>query len=93
MSKVIATDCMGSQLTGRVFARNLEPGDLFVSGTGRVIEVLNQEERRVEGCCTLNVRTKASAGRDLPGSDYRVPYGINQSVDRIVGARSAGQIN
>jgi len=92
MSKVIDTDCMGAQLTGRVFARNLEPGDLLVSGTGRVIEVLGQEERLVDGFCTIRMRSKALSVANEFGA-YRIPYGINQSVDRIVGARSAGQIN
>lgn len=92
MAKIIKTDVMGDQLTSPIFARNLEPGDLFVSGTGRVIEVLGQEERLVDGFCTVVMRSKAPSVAQGHGS-YRIPYHINQSVDRIVGSRSGGQIN
>lgn len=87
MSKVINTDVMGPQLTGRVFARNLVPGDLFVSGTGRVIEVLGAETAGEMVLVALQSKAPSQVGA------YQVNYGINQSVDRIVGSRSGGQIH
>jgi hypothetical protein len=95
MSKVVNTDCLGSQLTGRVFARTLEPGDLIVSGTGIVIEVLGsrQDDQLNAGAIIVKMRTRRAIHPGCAGMPYEVPYGINQSVDRIVVARSAGQIN
>lgn len=90
MSKVISTDVMGDQLTSRHFARNLIPGDLFVSGTGRVIEVLGTSESLTEGFVTITSKGKGTSHLSHP---VTAPYGINQSVDRIIGSRSAGQIS
>lgn len=87
MVKVIKTDCLGEQLTSPAFARNLEPGELFVSGTGRVIEVMGT--RREAGQVIVSLRTKTSIHLDCPGAPYEMPYDINYSVDRITGSRSS----
>jgi hypothetical protein len=87
---------MGSQLTTKVFARNLVPGDLFVSGTGMVVEVLGiQQGPQLDygyGPISLTLRTKGTWGHGA-GQPMRIPYSINQSVNYILGSRSAGQIN
>lgn len=86
MSKVISTDVMGDQLTSRHFARNLVPGDLFVSGTGRVIEVLGSQSSEIDVLLLIQGKAPSSAGA------YQVPYDINQSVDYIIGSRSGGHV-
>lgn len=90
MSRVISTDVMGDQLTSRHFARNLIPGDLFVSGTGRVIEVLGTQGPSEGNFVTITSKGKATSYLSHP---VTAPYGINQTVDYIVGSRSAGQIS
>jgi hypothetical protein len=73
----------------------LEPGDLIVSGTGLVIEILGsrQDNQLNAGAVIIKMRTRRAIHPGCAGMPYEVPYGINRSVDRIVGARSVGQIN
>jgi len=89
MSKVIATRELGNVLVSPTFARTLEPGDWLVNyqraqtdeGTERaayVVRISAQTSDRIY----LVLQDRTGFKPWLAG------YGINESIDRVVGSRA-----
>lgn len=85
MAKVIA-----DELTGRVFARNLETGDIIWLAGERFTVVSRLQRNLTTVKTTLVELTLKDARGDLRFPPLR---DINALVDRVVGSRSGGQIN
>lgn len=88
MSKVISTVSHGDLLTSKANAHSLDRGDMITlermgyTGAYRVIN------RSTKSNVISLILENLLNGRTV---DY--PVDINQPIDRVTGARSAGQIN
>ena len=91
MSKVINTLTHGAQLTSKVNAHSLTRGDLIaLNGDAPVAELVEvrsvTEIKDHPGSLDITVRNETTG-------EWTGHWWMNEPVDRVTGARSAGQIN
>ena len=79
-------------LTSKVNAGSLTRGDVVIRN-GIVQEIQRTEHRGPTGASFTRLRGANSAYVSIKTSEEAFWIGINTPMDRVVGARSAGQIN